>query len=166
MRATIYVAIPVMLLLAIVQTAVLTRFPIFGLTPQISLLVALSWFLLHGVEEGVAWAFIAGMSLDLFSIGPSGSTALAYMVAVLAVAGLLRVLPQSHFFVPPMMAAISSIVYLIVYLLLLQLFGFAPSAETAVNLAPIILLNAGFMLPIYWLVYAIDRRVHPRRVEL
>jgi rod shape-determining protein MreD len=166
MRATIYVAIPLMLLLAVLQTAVLPRFPIFGLVPQISFLVALSWSLLHGLEEGLAWGFVAGIALDLFSIGPLGATALAYMTAVLAVAGLVRVLPENRFFIPVIMAALGSAISLFVYLLFVRLLGFSASVETAVTLAPIILLNAGFMLPVYWLINSIDRRVYPRRVEL
>ena len=92
MRATVYVAIPLMLLLAVLQTAVLPRFPILGLTPLLPLLVVISWTLLHGLEEGLVWGFTAGLAMDLFSIGPLGATALAYMTAVLAVAGLVRAL--------------------------------------------------------------------------
>ena len=103
--------------------------------------------------------------MDLFSIGPLGATALAYMTAVLAVAGLVRALPENRFFIPVVVAALGSAVYLIVYLLFVRLLGFLPLAETAVTLAPIILLNAGFMLPIYWLIYTIDRWAFPRRVE-
>ncbi|MBK7915476.1 MAG: rod shape-determining protein MreD [Chloroflexi bacterium] len=165
MRATVYVAIPLMLLLAVLQTAVLPRFPILGLTPLLPLLVVISWTLLHGLEEGLVWGFTAGLAMDLFSIGPLGATALAYMTAVLAVAGLVRALPENRFFIPVVVAALGSTVYLIVYLLFVRLLGFLPLAETAVTLAPIILLNAGFMLPIYWLIYTIDRWAFPRRVE-
>lgn len=166
MRASIYAAIPIMLLLAVLQTAVLPRFPLLGLVPQFSFLVALSWALLHGLEEGLVWGFIAGVTLDLFSIGPLGATALGYMAAILAVSGLVRALPENRFFIPVVMAAAGSAIYLFVYLLFVRLLGFASSAETAVSLAPLILLNAGFMLPVYWVVYSIDRLIHPRRVEL
>jgi hypothetical protein len=37
--------------------------------------------------------------------------------------------------------------------------------ETAVTLLPLILLNAGAMLPVYWLVYSANRIVRPRRVD-
>ncbi|MCB8982875.1 MAG: rod shape-determining protein MreD [Ardenticatenaceae bacterium] len=166
MRTGIYVAVPVMLLLAVLQTAVLPRFSILGLVPQLSFLVALSWALLRGLEEGLAWAFIAGFSLDLFSIGPLGTTAIAYMTAVFVVMMLMRVLPENRFFIPVVMTALGSAVALFVYLLFVRLLGFASSLETAVSLAPLIILNAGFMLPVYWLIYSLDRLIHPRRVEL
>lgn len=166
MRANVYVALPLLLLLALLQTAVLSHFPLFGLTPQLPLLVAISWLLLYGLEEGLVWAFIAGLWLDLFSIGPIGATSLAYMAAVLAVAGLLRALPEDRFFIPVIAAALGSVVYLIVYLIFIQLLGFMNGLSTAVNLLPLILLNAGFMLPVYWSIYTVDRRLRPRRVEL
>ena len=61
MSSTIYLAIPVMLVLAVVQTAVLPRFPIFGLVPLLPFLVALAWGLLRGMNEGIVWAFVGGL---------------------------------------------------------------------------------------------------------
>ena len=50
MAVNFYVAIPLMAVLAILQTAVLPRFPIAGLEPQLVFLVALAWGLLRGLE--------------------------------------------------------------------------------------------------------------------
>lgn len=165
MRSSIYVAIPLLLFLAVLQTAVLPHFPILGLLPLLPFLVALSWTMLHGLKEGLAWAFIAGMWLDLFSIGPQGATALAFMAAVFVVDSALQLLPESRFFMPVALAALGSLVYLLVYLPFIRLLGFGGSLATAVDLLPLILLNAGFMLPVYWLAYSADRIVRPRRVE-
>ncbi|MCZ7670303.1 MAG: rod shape-determining protein MreD [Chloroflexi bacterium] len=72
---------------------------------QLLLLVVVSWTLLHGLEEGLVWAFVAGLCIDLFSIGPTGATALAYLTAVLAVASLtafcLLVVSSCPFFTQP-----------------------------------------------------------------
>lgn len=166
MRSSIYVAIPVMLLLAVGQTAVFPHFSVFGLVPMLPFLVALSWTMLHGLEEGLIWGFIAGICMDLFSIGPFGATALAYMVAVVAVANVTQLLPDSRFFMPMAMAALGSLIYLLIYLPLIWMFGFGGSLGTAVNLLPLILINAAVMLPVYWLTYTADRMVRPRRVQL
>lgn len=166
MRSTIYVAIPLMFVLAVLQTAVLPYFPITGLVPQLSFLVALSWALLHGLEEGVVWGFVAGFWLDVFSIGPLGATAVAYMAAIVVIVVLLQWLPVNHFSIPLVMAALGSLIYLVVYLLFVRLLGYGISGETAVTLLPLILLNAGFMLPIYWIIARINRQFYPARVEL
>jgi rod shape-determining protein MreD len=166
MRSTLYIAIVVMLLLAVVQTAVLPHFPITGLVPQLSFLVALAWALLHGLEEGLVWGFVAGFWLDIFSIGPLGATALAYMAAILVIVWLLQWLPNNHFFIPLVMAALGTLVYLIVYLVFARLLGYGVTTATAVSLLPLILLNAAFMLPVYWLINRLNRLFYPPRVEL
>ena len=161
-----YVAIPVFLLLAVVQTAVLPYFPLFGTVVQLPLLVVISWTLLHGLEEGLVWAFVAGLSVDLFSIGPFGATAVAYITAVLLVFGLEYLLPSGRFFLPLVYAALGTFVYLFVYLVFVQLLGYGASFTAVSELATLILLNAGFMLPLYWLIFSIDHAIRPRSVEL
>ena len=82
MAVNFYAAIPLMAVLAVLQTAVLPRFPIAGLEPQLVFLVALAWGLLRGLEEGLVWAFIAGIWADLFSLTPLGLSSLAFMAGV------------------------------------------------------------------------------------
>jgi rod shape-determining protein MreD len=166
MRSSVYVAIPLFLILAVLQTAVLPYFPIFGIVAQIPLLVVISWTLLHGLEEGLLWAFVAGLCVDLFSIGPFGATALAYITGVLAVAGLESLLPAGRFFLPVVYAALGTFVYLLIYLTFVRLLGFGASFGPVSDLITLILLNAGFILPIYWIVSGIDYSLRPRRVEV
>ena len=75
MSSSIYVAIPVMALLTVLQTAVLPHFPIFGLVPQLPFLFALAWGIVRGLDEGVVWAFVAGFLVDLLSVTPLGISA-------------------------------------------------------------------------------------------
>lgn len=166
MKSSVYVAIPLFLLLAVVQTAVLPYFPIFGKVVQIPLLIVISWTLLHGREEGLVWAFVAGLTVDLFSIGPFGATALAYITAVLVISGLQSVLPSGRFFLPVIYAALGTFVYLLVYLPFVRLLGFGASFGTVSDLVTLILLNAGFMLPVYWVISAIEYTIRPRRIEV
>lgn len=166
MKSSVYIAIPLFLILAVLQTAVLPHFPLFGAVVQLPLLVVICWTLLHGLEEGLIWAFIAGLCTDLFSIGPFGATALAYITAVLVVAGLDSLLPAGRFFLPIIYAALGSFIYLLVYLPFLRLLGYGSSFGAVSDLITLILLNAGFMLPIYWIIYSIEQSIRPRRVEV
>ncbi|MBE2220356.1 MAG: rod shape-determining protein MreD [Anaerolineae bacterium] len=166
MKSSVYIALPLFLLLAVVQTAVLPYFPIFGIVAQVPLLVIISWTLLHGLEEGLVWAFVAGLSVDLFSIGPFGATALAYITAVLVIASLNNFLPSGRFFLPVVYAALGTFIYLLVYLSFVRLLGYGTAFGTISNLVTLVLLNAGLMLPIYWLIYGIEHSIRPRRVEV
>lgn len=165
MDTSFFLAIPVMLLLSVVQTAVLPHFPILGLTPQLPFLVALSWGLLRGVNKGIIWAFIGGLCLDLFSIGPMGATALAFMLAILAVTWIENAMPTNRFFLPILMAALATVIYLFIYLLLLRLLGHQTNIQAVTELAPVVLLHGVLVLPIYWLMHALDRAFRPRPVK-
>ena len=123
MSSSIYLAVPVMVVLSILQSAFLTRFPILGMVPQLPLLVALSWGFLHGINEGVMWAFWAGIGLDLFTAGPMGASALAFVGAVALATWVEQALPPNRIFLPPLLAALATFVSLFSYLLLLRLLG-------------------------------------------
>jgi rod shape-determining protein MreD len=166
MKSSVYIAIPLFLLLAVVQTAVLPYFPVFNTVIQLPLLVVISWTLLHGLEEGLIWGFVAGLSIDLFSIGPFGATALAYITAVLVISALQNLFPSERFFLPVIYAALGTFSYLLVYLPFVRILGYGASFGTLSDLVTLILLNAGFMLPVYWLIYGIERSIRPRRVEV
>ena len=166
MSSSIYAAIPLMVLLAVVQTAVLPRFPILGLVPLLPFLIALSWGLLRGINEGILWAFIAGIFLDLFSIIPVGVSALAFMGGITAVLLIQQILPISQFLLPALFAAVATLIYLLIYFVLLAIFGFGIDTVVATSLLPLILLHAALNLPIYWVMRQINRATRPPRVEL
>ena len=166
MRWHIYAAVPLMAILAIIQAAILPRLQIFGLAPQILLIVALAWGLLRGPEDGAIWAFIAGIFLDLFSSAPMGISSLALMVGVTAAAVVQRSLPPSRFVLPVVLAAAASLIYLILYLLFLSVTGYPVSWATTSRLPLLAVLNSLLILPVYWLLFTLDRTFRRRQVEI
>lgn len=166
MSSSIYIAVPVMLLLSVVQTAVLPHFAIFGIVPQLPFLVALAWGLLRGVTEGVVWGFIAGICLDLFSLNLFGMTPLAYMPAIFIVIWLQQGLPINRFFSPMLLAAGATLIMLFLYLLMLRISGHTLTVQAFVVLPRMALLHAITMLPVYWLMHMIYYTLRPRRVQL
>ncbi|MBP6015820.1 MAG: rod shape-determining protein MreD [Candidatus Promineofilum sp.] len=161
----VYVAVPVMVVLAILQSSVLTRFPILGVVPQLLFLVALVWGIVRGIEEGVIWAFIAGLFVDLFSIAPLGVSSLAFMAGVGAPLLLQRALPPRRLPVAMLMAVLGTFVYLALYAVGLQLFGFGVSLNGLTSLWPLLAVHAILILPIYLLMDSLLRTLRPRRVE-
>ena len=166
MGSTVYIALPLMAVLAVLQTAVFSRLPIFNSVPQIILLASISWGLLRGVTEGVVWAFIGGFILDLFSIAPMGLTAVSYITAVFVTVWLQESLPQSRFFIPLALAGFGTIIATIVYQLGARLLGYAFSIQTLTALPQTILLNIIVMMPMYWAMSALYNLLRPRRVHL
>lgn len=161
----IYLAIPVMAVLAILHASVLGRFPILGVAPQLLFILALAWAIARGMEEGLVWAFIAGIFADLFSLAPLGISSLAFMAGVALPVLLQRVLPPRRLLVAMLLAALGTIIYLAVYALALRVFGFGVSMGGLVELLPLVIIHAVLILPIYLLVEAFLRAFRPRRVE-
>ncbi len=166
MGSTVYLGLPLMAILALLQTAVFPRFPILNIMPQLILLAALAWGLLRGVTEGVVWAFIGGFMLDMFTIAPMGLSAVSYMTAVFTVVFLQESLPSSRFFAPLIMAGIGTIIVALTYQITARLLGYPLILQTFIHLPQTILINMILMLPIYWSMSSLYNRLRPRRVHL
>lgn len=161
----IYIAIPVMALLAILQSSVLTRFPVAGVTPQLLFVVALAWGIERGLEEGLVWAFIAGIFADLFSLAPVGLSSLAFMAGVGGPLLIQRALPPRRLLVAMTLAFLGTLIYLVIYAIGLRVFGFGISMGGLLELLPIFPLHVVLIVPIYLIIHAFARATKPRRVE-
>jgi rod shape-determining protein MreD len=116
-----YLVIPLMVVLTILQSTLLPQFPIFGVTPQLWLLATIAWALLRGWQEGIIWAFVAGLFVDLFSVTPLGVTSLSLMAAVGVVVLLQRNLPAYRVVIPVILTVIGTLFFWLVYLFLLRI---------------------------------------------
>ena len=166
MRSSLFLAVPLMLLLTILQTAVLPQVPLLGLAPLLPFLFALAWGLLQGINEGILWGFVAGMFNDLFSVAPLGGSAITYMIAILIVTFLNQALPVNRFILPTIFAATASLIQLLLYFLFLQLLNTGITFQLAQSLLPTILLHGLLILPVYWLLYPIGQALWPPKVEI
>jgi rod shape-determining protein MreD len=161
----LYLAVPLMAVLAVIQTSVLPRFPVLGAVPQILFLVALAWGILRGLEQGLFWAFIAGLFVDLFSLAPMGISSLAFMAGVAGPVLLLPILPPRRLLVAILLAGLGTIIYLAVYLVALRLFGHGMAAAGLLDFPPLIMLHLILIVPIYVVLANLVRVTRPRRVE-
>ena len=165
MNRSLYVGIPLMFVLAILQATLLARFPLLGIPLQPALLVAITWALLRGPFEAILWAFIAGMLLDLFSVGPTGATALALMVTVILVARLRQLLPENPLLLPIILSGTGISIHLLLYGLLIWLAGRGHGQQIVSILPGSALLNMLLSVPVYWLLFYVERFLYPRRIE-
>jgi len=164
--SSVFLAVPLMVILTVFQTAVLPHFPVLGVVFSLPFLVALAWGLLRGVNEGVIWAFIAGFFLDLFTIAPIGGLALTYMIAVFAAVLISELLPKNRLVIPMILAAIATIIQQLLYAIYLGLFGYNIVQTIGPSLLPTVLLQTILILPVFWLLYLLQRAVWPKAVEI
>jgi rod shape-determining protein MreD len=120
---TIYLVVPLLTAIAILQSTVVTHVKIWGVFADLPLLVVVSWGLLRGPREGLIWGFIAGLAVDLLSGAPFGAATFGLMVA-----GLLSGLGKSTVFrsqivLPLVSVLLATIVYDIIFLIVVWISG-------------------------------------------
>jgi rod shape-determining protein MreD len=118
-----YLMIPLLLLLALLQSTAAGRLQIGQVKPDLVLLMVIVGTLLYGGRAGVLWAFVGGVALDLFSNGPLGASSLALMAAALVASLGHRPLSRFNILVPLSAAALGTLAYAAVYLAILAVFN-------------------------------------------
>ncbi len=67
---------------AVLEVTIATRFHIGDAYPQVVLALAIVLTVMIGFEEGMAWAFVGGIFLDLLAFRPLGTTVFGLLLAV------------------------------------------------------------------------------------
>jgi rod shape-determining protein MreD len=139
---------------------------ILGVKPDLMLLVVISWSLLRGAKEGMVWAFIGGMGLDLVSGAPFGTFTVALVaLSILAGLGELSVF-RTHIALPLIATLVATLAYDLFFLLLLQMRGcsivWADSLTKVV--LPSILLNMLLSPLVYRTLYWLHRKTGPEEM--
>ena len=120
---TIYLVVPLLTAVAILQATVVPHLGIWGVFPDLPLLVVIGWSLERGKREGVIWGFVAGVALDLLSGAPFGAATLA-MLAVGFLAGMSQATVfGAHVALPMLIMLLATIVYDVLFLLVVAVSG-------------------------------------------
>src|SRR5262245_65976118 len=120
---------PLIVAACLFQATAAARIKIYGVKPDLVLLLVVIGTLVYGVRAGLLWAFFGGLGLDIFSGGPMGSSSLALMAAVL-VAGLgHRTLSRFNVFVPLVTMVASTVVCAGAYLAIFAVFQYLDVAH-------------------------------------
>ena len=163
------VGLPMLLASVFLQAGLLPELFVRGGRPDLVLLVVVSWSILGRDLEGIAWAFVGGMLLDLFSGAPFGVSSLG-LVAVAYVAGLGRGrVGRRNVVLPLLMAALGTTLFHAVTLAMLVLLGLqSPTwlASLQYVTLPSGLLNLALVLPIFFLLGFVHSWLHPQRKKM
>jgi rod shape-determining protein MreD len=122
--ALYYMMFPLIAVACLFQATAAARIKIYGVKPDLVLILVVVGTLVYGTRAGLLWAFFGGLGLDIFSGGPMGSSSLALMAAAL-VAGLgHRTLSRFNIFVPLVTMVASTVVYAAAYLAILAVLQY------------------------------------------
>jgi rod shape-determining protein MreD len=165
---TIYLVIPLLLAAAILQTSVVPHLAVWGVFPDLPLLIVVSWGLVRGAQEGIVWGFIAGVAVDLLSGAPFGAATLSLMVVGLISGLASSTVVRAQLILPPVTVFAATMVYDMIFLSVVQVAGQSVDwGGTFVRIVlPSALLNAVLTPPFFWTTRLLDRWIARREMEL
>ncbi len=160
---TNFIAIPVMLVLTILQITAVSRIVLFNGTADLVLLAVAAWGVRERGKNVFLWAFIGGLLISFTSAMPLFTPIIPYMVIAL----IARIF-QDRLWQAPILSLIivvfaGTLFQHIFNIVLIQLdgvnLGFIESIQTVT--LPSLLLNFFFLFPIYVLISDIGKWVFP-----
>jgi rod shape-determining protein MreD len=82
---------------ALLELTITSRYQLADAQLQLSLVLAVAVTLVYGFEEGMTWAFVGGLSLDLLAMRPLGSSVFELLIAVALAALAEPILGRSRY---------------------------------------------------------------------
>lgn len=164
---TLYLAVPLLVIVAVLQASVISHLSVWGVFPDLPALVVVSWGLLCGVKEGSLWGFVVGLAVDMLSGGPFGAATLSLMM-VGFVSGLARGSVFAGYLAFPVATMfLTTVLYDLGLLLLVGLSGRTVSwIDTFFRIIlPSALLNALLMPLVFGLMRVLYNRFNRQEME-
>jgi rod shape-determining protein MreD len=161
--------IPLLLLLSatLLQSTLAPYVEISGVHPDLVLVLVIGWVILRGLEEGLWWALIGGLSLDFFSGTPFGVFTLAMIVVALVAALFHGRVFGSSIILPLSLTFPLSLLFNGLALLILNLLGRPIAWSNAFYdiLLPVAIFNTMVMVLVFPLLYLLNRLLTPRQLS-
>lgn len=163
MSAMYYVIVPVLILLGLAQSALVPYFRVFGVTPDLMMVVVVSWSLLRGWKAGLIWALIGGLVLDLLSALPFGTITLGMVLASVSAGIIIANVYHPSLPVVLLAIAISTMGYYLVLMVGMALSGWSVAWMDTLSqvVLPVAGVNAGLAIVVLaamrWLYGLIGR---------
>lgn len=116
-------AMAILGVLTILQSTALPRLPLLGVHPDVVLLAVLHWALLRGMREGLLWALVGGLWLDLLSGLPFGLSIISLILVAFLASLWEASLFREHISLIVLATALLSVLHGGIYVALLRLTG-------------------------------------------
>jgi rod shape-determining protein MreD len=156
MRRFVVLAL-VMLTAVIIQTSLFARVTLFGVSPDLILVVVISLALLEGPSTGAASGLGGGLLRDFLLEAPKGLTGLAYLIVGYAVGSVRPYVQSTSVFLPVSAMFVGSLAASSLYVILSLLLG--RQLEPWDRVAQVILFTAVYNMLLAPFVFPLVRRV-------
>jgi rod shape-determining protein MreD len=163
-----YLTVALLLFLAVVQSTVMPHVDLLGVHPDLVFLVVVSWSLLRGMGEGMLWALLGGVALDLISGAPFGVCTLALVVASFVSSLGERGIFRFEILVPILIVPPVALLYQVILLAMLKILGWPAGwgEGLARVVLPSVLINTLGIPIVYPLMRLLERRTGRERMAV
>ncbi len=155
-----YWSVPLIFLAAVLQATLVPQIRILGGQPDLVFLLVLSWSVNGRLEQGVAWAFVGGITQDLLSAAPIGASVLGMLLLIFGIERLRGQVFRIGFVMLVGLVIVGTVLQKTAFMLVAAVSGFTiyPVENFTYIILPTIAYNLLFLWPIYWIVRRIQRR--------
>jgi rod shape-determining protein MreD len=143
---------------ALMEVTVASRIHLADAQPQIVFVIAILLTLIIGFEEGMTWAFVGGLFVDLLTLRPLGSTVFGLLVVVGLAAAVSPILARIRFASPLVGIIVFTPVFIVLSTVTIGLLRPPPPALRVSNVAAAMLINVTFGALVAPLFIAVRRR--------
>jgi rod shape-determining protein MreD len=163
-----YLTFLVLFIVTLLQSTVMTRITIIGVHPDLMLMVITSWSLLRGVQEGMLWALIGGVPMDLLASNRFGVHTLALLAVSFGSGFGERTVFRFEILMPILVIPLATLGYQLMIMGGLSLFGWPVLWGTYMTTVvfPSMLVNTICMPIVYLIVRVLHRRTYREEMAL
>lgn len=166
---SLQLGIPLTLAAALIQAVILPRLRVYGGQPDLVVIIVLAWSVFDNGLEGMAWAFVGGLFLDLFSGAPLGISSLALVPITYLVGQTEAQMYRSNILMPILLAGGGAIAYHVIYVLALNFLAGMTVAWLLVPwyvTLPSLFFDAILLLPTLRVLRQWYDKLHPHQVKI
>lgn len=160
----ILIAFPILILCAILQSAVISRLVLLNGYADLVLVVIIAWSLQEKVKYGWFWGLLAGIIISIISATPIPVILVGYMFAILLAKTLQNRIWQAPVLSMMLVTLIGTGTLLGVEILILELSGINLALIQSLTrvVLPSILLNLLLAAPVYILMRDLANLIYPK----
>jgi rod shape-determining protein MreD len=160
--------IPLLSLLTILQSAVISRMPLLEGTPDLILLVLIAWVLQDQVKTGWQWSIIGGLMIGYSSILPLSVPVITYLVITSIVLLLRQKIWENQIIAMFIMTIFGSVFSQAIFAITATLQGSRLPVLEAIRLIilPGLLLNLLLTIPVYIVVKDLAEWIYPEEIKV
>lgn len=165
---SILLSIPLLSLITIVQTSVVSRMPLLQGTADLVMVVIIAWALQERVKHPWQWAITGGILTDFFSGLPFGIYTLSYLTLTLLARLLGRRLWQFSFLIQLFLTLLGTMLIHVISTLVIFLQGTRLEIINVLQsiTLPSLLLNLMLTIPVFIIMGDLANQVYPQKTEL